>query len=71
MHSKHIHKARRNITITDTVDFMPAHSVGVKQQGKAANGLFGLQAIKSPSRKRRKFDLDDEQYKSIINIYRM
>ena len=37
-----IHKVRKNIAITDTADFITTHSTSVKQQGKVANGLFGL-----------------------------
>ena len=40
-----IQKMRKSIAITDTVDFITTLSMGVEQQGKAANGLFGLQAI--------------------------
>ena len=42
LRSTQIHKVRKNIAITDTVDFMITHSMGVEQQGKAANGLFDL-----------------------------
>ena len=42
LRSTQIHKVRKNIAITDTVDFI---TMGVEQQGKAANGLFGLQAL--------------------------
>ena len=45
LRSTQIHKVRKNIAITDTVDFITTHSMGVEQQGKAANGLFGLQAL--------------------------
>ena len=45
LHSTQIHKMRKNIAITDTVDFITTRSMGVEQQGKAANGLFGLQAM--------------------------
>ena len=45
LRSTQIHKVRKNIAITDTVDFITAHSMRVEQQGKAANGLFGLKAI--------------------------
>ena len=45
LRSTQIHKVRKNIAITDPVDFITTHSMGVEQQGKAANGLFGLQAI--------------------------
>ena len=40
-----IHKMRKNVAITDNVDFITTHSMDVEQQGKAANGLFGLQAM--------------------------
>ena len=41
LRSTQIHKVI-NIAITDTVDFITTHSMSVEQQGKAANGLFGL-----------------------------
>ena len=45
LRSTQIHKVRKIIAITDTAGFITTHSMGVEQQGKAANGLFGLQPI--------------------------